>query len=110
MLCIHDSKVESFIQPFFAPTLAAGQRMFNKAVNDPGTDFHQFPGDYTLFELGTFKQDDGTLDLLPSPKSHGNALIYKTPPISPQPLFAMTNGDVEREVDGETYVRKESSQ
>lgn len=77
LFSIHDSKAEAFIQPYFAPTIAVGVRSFQTACNDDTCQFQQNPGDYTLFELGTFDQDTCKFNILNSPKSHGLALQYK---------------------------------
>lgn len=58
---VYDSKTELFIQPFHAPTVASGLRMFTTAVNDQAGQFFQHAADYTLFHLGTFDQASGLI-------------------------------------------------
>lgn len=73
---VHDSKAEAFIQPFFAQNTAIAIRMFGKACNEQETDFHQFAGDYTLFELGMFDQDTAKFELHATPINLGLALTF----------------------------------
>lgn len=76
MFSVHDSKTELFIQPFYALTPAAGVRMFAQASNDAETQFNKHAADFTLFELGVFDQSTGTVELHPSPVSHGLAISH----------------------------------
>jgi len=56
---IFDSKAESFLQPFFAPTDAVALRWVRAAINDPQHDFHKYSADYTLFRVGSFSTKTG---------------------------------------------------
>lgn len=61
---IHDVKANAFITPFFFPTKAMAVRVFAECINDPQHQFGRHPADYTLFHLGTFDTDSGTLKTL----------------------------------------------
>lgn len=92
---IHDSKAAAFIQPFFCPTVAVGIRSYQQAANDPDTMFARFPGDYTLFEIGTFDQETGTLEQLEHPINHGLALIHQVSEKTPSShLHSVGDSDV----------------
>lgn len=67
---VRDSKAERYISPFYAPTRAVAQRMFETAANTPGENFNAHSGDFTLFEIGTF--DDETGILTPNANGHHN--------------------------------------
>lgn len=56
---VYDSASRMFLEPFVAATLEVALRMFREAVNKPGHQFNKFPGDYTLFHVGEFDQEDG---------------------------------------------------
>lgn len=73
---VHDSKAEAFITPFFAQNEAVGVRMFAAAANSDTSDFNRFAGDYTLFLLGYFEQDNAEFDLLDTPKNLGLAITH----------------------------------
>lgn len=77
IFAIHDSKAEAFLLPFFSPNSAMGVRTFAQGCNDPGVKFCQSPGDYTLFEIGTFDDNSGTVKQLEVPVNHGLAIIHK---------------------------------
>ena len=59
MFCIHDSKAEAFLNPFFLPMKAMAVREFQNMVNDPGHAFGRNPADYTLFMIGTWDGESG---------------------------------------------------
>lgn len=72
---VYDSKAEAFTTPTFAPTTAAGMRMFESACNEEGSSFHRYSGDYTLFEIGDFDEHSGQI----SPhKAHNNLGLAST--------------------------------
>lgn len=73
---IHDSKAESYIQPFFAQNKAVAERQFTSACADEKSDFHRYAADYTLFHLGYFDQDACAFDLFDAPTSLGSALHF----------------------------------
>lgn len=77
MFSVYDSKAEAFIQPFFSPNSAVARRMFESAANDPNTDICKFAEDYTLFEIGTFENDQGLVSPLIPPKSLTVAITLK---------------------------------
>lgn len=76
MFSVYDSKVEAFIQPFFAPKTAVGLRLFKAACNNAEADFHRFAADYTLFELGEFDQDTAAFNIHATPINLGVALTF----------------------------------
>jgi hypothetical protein len=78
LFTVHDSKASAFIQPFNAPNVAVGLRSFSVGCNDPTTGFYHNPGDYTLFELGTFDLTTAKFDLHDTPVNHGLAIQYIT--------------------------------
>lgn len=74
---VFDSKADAFITPFFSPTVAVGVRSFATAANDPNCQFAVHPGDYSLFELGEFDQEKGSVTTLKAMKNHGLALTFQ---------------------------------
>lgn len=55
---IYDCKAEAYLQPFQMQKKGQAIRAFENTVNDPNTQFHKHPADYTLFEIGEY--DDST--------------------------------------------------
>lgn len=49
---VYDSKMNAYLQPFFATAPGVAIRHFTAAAMDPTHNFHQFAGDFTLFQLG----------------------------------------------------------
>lgn len=74
---IYDDKVEAYLSPITAPTTAAAVRMFETAANDESHDFHKHAGDYTLYEIGLFDEEHGTIMPLDPRKSLGTALEHR---------------------------------
>ncbi len=74
---IYDSKAEGFITPFFMPKIGQATRVFNDCCNDKTHQFFKNPGDYTLFEIGEFDDEDGGMTMYDAKKSLGNGLKYR---------------------------------
>lgn len=62
---VFDSKVCVYLRPVFAQSKGQVIRELSDVVNDPAKQaaFSKHPGDYSLFEIGTF--DDATASLVP---------------------------------------------
>lgn len=73
---VFDTKIGSFAQPFFMPTVPAAKRAFQGAVNDPSTMLYKHSSDYALFCLGEFDDESGDLRSSP-PENLGLASTYR---------------------------------
>ncbi len=80
IFAIFDSKAEAYLNPFFNPTAGVALRSFAQAANDEQHDFNKFAGDYTLFELGSFDPQTGTISPLSAPHNLGTAHTLITNP------------------------------
>jgi len=59
---IRDTKADAFTaQPFFCLSRGIALRNFTQLVNDQQTEPGQYPADFTLYEIGSFDQTDGTI-------------------------------------------------
>ncbi len=58
---IFDSKADAYLLPFFSRNRGVALRQFMSAVQDESSDFHRYAGDYTLFEIGTWDDNEGLL-------------------------------------------------
>lgn len=75
---VYDAKAEAFTEPFFAPTRGVAVRSMTQAVNDPSHVFGRHPEDYTLFELGEFEAQSGSLVAHAAPQSVVVAATLRT--------------------------------
>ncbi len=73
---VYDSKVEGYLRPFFMQTPNEAIRAFTELVNDPQHQFGKHPEDYTLFEIGTFDESNGSIESI-SHVGLGLALNFK---------------------------------
>lgn len=89
MFTVYDSKAEAFLQPFYAQTTGVAIRIFTAAANDAGHDFNRYAGDYSLFEIGEFDQQSGTLYPLEAQENLGLAITYITEPKTMPALAAV---------------------
>lgn len=58
---IYDSKVQAFLQPWYAQNHATACRNLELACRDPKSGFVQFPVDYTLFCIGEYDDQSGVI-------------------------------------------------
>jgi len=72
---VYDQKAESFLPPFFVPSIGLATRAFTDCVNSESHQFAKHPADYTLFQLGDW--DDQTAEFnCKTKKSMGNGVEY----------------------------------
>lgn len=61
---IYDVKAEVFNKPFFMKSKGLALRAFGDAVGDPQQAVHHHPEDYTMFYLGEWDPENGSIDIL----------------------------------------------
>lgn len=76
VFAVFDLKACSFSTPFFCVNAGVAIRMFQRAVNDPQTDLNRFPGDYELYEVGTWDPNVGQLETAERKVSLGLASAF----------------------------------
>lgn len=54
--CVWDEKAENSTLPWYAPTIAVAIRMFTSECENPESDFHKHPEDYSLWKTCEFDQ------------------------------------------------------
>ncbi len=74
MFAVYDSKAEAYLPPWTAKTTAVALRRFEATAKDENSDFARFGADYTLFELGTWDEDTGLVQLYEAKMNLGTAL------------------------------------
>ena len=72
---VFDQAVGAHVNPFFLRSNGEAIRAFTAEVNNPQSNFHQSPKDFTLLRVGTF--DDNTGVFTPEQKvALGNAVEF----------------------------------
>lgn len=77
---VYDSVAEVWGKPFPMKNKGEAIRGFTQAVNDQSTQLYLHPEDYTLFEIGEWDDDTGTIIMHPAKISCGVAIEYKSSP------------------------------
>lgn len=62
---VRDSKSETFNVPFFAKTVGEATRNLTETMRDERTLINKYPEDYSLWMLGDYDDQTGTLDAHP---------------------------------------------
>lgn len=62
---VFDRKAAVFARPFTAPNDAMAMRSFLAAKQDPTTEIHKFPEDFSIHRLGDFDDDTGHIQSQP---------------------------------------------
>lgn len=74
---VYDSVAEVWGKPFPMKNKGEAIRGFSQAVNDPQTNLYLHPEDYTLFEIGEWNDDAGTITMYDAKLSCGVAIEYR---------------------------------
>ncbi len=88
---VHDSKANAYLTPFFAPTEGVALRQLSSAIKDENHEFNRYAEDYTLFQVGHWDEDTGTITGTP-PRSIVNCLSLKSMAAGNGNLTAITDG------------------
>jgi len=84
----YDSKAEAYLQPFFMRSRGEALRGWETICNDPNSQFHKHPSDFTLFEIGEYDEQTGTIETYPAKCALGLALEFvKTTPLAKPELL-----------------------
>lgn len=78
VFAVFDSKVGAYLTPFFLRSKGEAERAFAEASMNSDSNFAKWPGDYSLFLIGSYKEDTGELKRLPVFESLGTALEFKS--------------------------------
>lgn len=58
---VHDCKADAYGSPMFLPTKGLALRGFSDACADAASPLAAHPGDYSLYEIGSFDPNSGLL-------------------------------------------------
>jgi len=75
---VYDSAAGAYLQPFFFASAGQAIRAFSDMANDPASSLHRHAADYTLFELGSW-DDENAMLLIEKHINLGKALEFKAP-------------------------------
>jgi len=78
VFAIYDSAVGAYMQPFFMQSKGAAIRAFKDHANDRESQTAKHPSDFTLFELGSYNDENGFFENLTTPLSLGTAFEHVT--------------------------------
>lgn len=74
---VYDSKAECYLPPIYVKSKGEVIRSIGELANNPEHNFGKYPEDYTLFEVGSWNDNDCKFDLLSTPNSMGVILEFK---------------------------------
>lgn len=74
---VHDCKAEAYLPPIFMKTKAEAIRAFQTTVESFDSQFHKYPADFTLVELGEFDETTAAISALDIPLILANASEFK---------------------------------
>lgn len=72
---VYDNKAGTYSRPMFARMQGEMLRSFTTIANDKKHPVGMYPEDYTLYEIGTFDEQNGEIKPI-THKSHGKAIQY----------------------------------
>lgn len=91
---VYDSKALSYGVPFFMPSTGAAVRAFSDLVQDDRSTVNHHPGDFVLYQIGNFDDNNGSLSCV-DPQIHlGIGLDFvsrKKPVVSGVPVESVSN-------------------
>lgn len=90
---VFDKAVGAYLQPFNLRTIEEGIRLFKTTVNNPNSPFHNYPADYTLFQIASYDEESGLYTQDGAYQSLGNALeLIDKQPANPDQLNLVSPG------------------
>lgn len=70
---VYDLKAQLYAQPLFMKTKGLAIRAFSQACEDKNTELNKHPTDFSLYHLGTYNVETGSLNSLNKPLQIANA-------------------------------------
>ena len=83
VFAVYDSKAEFFADPMFFRTIGEALRSWETAAADQSMDLHKYPGDFSLFHIGTYDINTSVLELLPNGKVNYGTALEALPSFTP---------------------------
>ncbi len=76
MFTVYDSKAEAYLPPIYNQSRGAAVRAFTDTANDPTTMIGKHPEDYSFFEIASFNDASGRVQMHDVYVSLGVAIEY----------------------------------
>lgn len=73
---IYDSGISTWLPPLYSRNKGEMLRQFTDATNDSQSKLYKYPGDFTLFEIGTWNDDTCEFSLHKVPYKIGVAIEF----------------------------------
>lgn len=73
---VHDNKAEAYLPPVYYKTKGEALRAFETTCKNKESQFHQYPSDFTMYELGEFNEQTGDITQNEKPLPLANASEY----------------------------------
>lgn len=96
IVSLYDAKAQVFSQPHFVQSTGAAIRSLQQLINSPEkkSDVAQFPGDFTLFELGEWNDATAEWTIHKGPMELAKCLsLVDDPREQPLPLEAVSDNE-----------------
>lgn len=77
---VYDEKARAYLPPFYFNQVGQATRVFTDCVNSDEHQFGNHPHDYTLFQLGTYNDENAEI-ASHAPKSLGNGVEFISQPV-----------------------------
>lgn len=77
MMTIYDSKINSYLPPFYCQTQGHAERMFSESSNNPDHAFFKHSSDFTMFQIGIYDDSDCSIVSLETKLNLGLATEFK---------------------------------
>lgn len=70
IMCVRDAKSDMFGNPFFCNAVGEAIRSFTTEINraEVNNTMYSYPEDFSLYHIGVFDEQDGTMNPFPLPK------------------------------------------
>lgn len=76
VFAVYDSAISTWMAPIYMRNKGEALRWWQEICNNPESKVAKHPGDFTLFELGTWEDDKCHFDLLKAPVKLGVAIEF----------------------------------
>lgn len=76
IFCVHDRAAGAYLNPFFMASRGLALRAFSELVEDEKHAFGKHPGDYVLYEIGTWNDQEADIVLEDEPEHLGSGVEF----------------------------------